>query len=1049
MLLVVLLTGGHLGLLTAGAQAQVPAQLTPVSGSGQSTTVDTLFANPLKVIVQNGSGNTLPNIPVTFTAPAGTAATTPTAIFNGSGNTITVNTDATGTATVPAAFVKASQRASQYTVDVSAGTVTSTISLINAPGPAATISVSQGAGQQGTISTSLPISFVALVVDGFGNPTPGVGVTFTAPSSGASGSFSGSLTSLTTTSASGLATAAAFAFNSNAGVFNVVANKTTAPLALPANFNLISIPGAATQIKTSQGASQTTVISTNFATVLQALVLDASNNPVPGIDVTFTAPSTGASATFAGGLATVTATTNASGIAIATTLTANTTAGTFNISAAFTGGSVNFSMTNMPGAAASIAVNAGDNQSTTITLNFATSLSVIVKDAGGNVVPGAVITFAAPVSGASGLFGASTSTTATTNASGIATATTFKANAIAGTYAITVTFGSITTSFTTITNLNPFAIDVNIGSGQSTTITTTFGTLLSAKVSTSGGAGIAGLVVTFTAPGSGPSGAFGGSLTKTATTDVNGIATATAFTANATGGVYTVTASVAGVGTSASFTLTNNNPFAIVAQVGDGQQTTISTNYPTKLTARVKDSLGNGIAGLVVTFTAPGSGASGLFGASLTSTATTNASGDAVSATFKANATTGTVIVNATVAGIGTPAAFTLTNLTPVVTSMTASPAGGTPQSTAINTAFSTAIGVLVKDLNAIIVPGASVLFTVNPSVGGAAASFSSGTTATVIANASGIATAPTLTANGVAGTYTVTVTAGTATFIFTLTNRAPSGISANTGTPQVTLINTAFGAKLQAKVVDAGGFAVSGVVVTFTAPGSAFTGSFGGSATTTAITDSAGLATSGTITANGVVGSYVVSASVTGVGATASFNLTNTTPVSIAASGSSTPQSTVISTNFGTLLQATVLDATNAPVAGVTVTFTAPPSGASGLFGASLTKTAVTNSSGIATASAFTANATAGAFVVTAGVTGLTSANFNLTNILATAASAVASPSNGTPQSTVVNTAFATAMGVLVKDAGNAVVVGLPVTFTVNPVGALAGVLQAVAQKR
>ena len=1035
MITAVFFIAGITIVVNAPAQAQVPTTLTPVSGSGQSTTVDTVFPNPLKVIVQDGSGNTLPNIAVTFTAPAGTASTTPTAIFNGVGNSITVNSDASGTAIVPAAKVKASQRAAQYTVNVTAGSVTSTISLINAPGPAATISVSQGAGQQGTISTSLPTSFVALVVDGFGNPAPGVGVTFTAPSSSASGTFSGSLTSLTTTNASGLATAAAFAFNSTAGVFNVVANKTTAPLAVPANFNLISVPGTPTQISTSQGAGQSTVISTNFTTVLQALVRDASNNPVSGVNVTFTVPSSGASATFAGGLATYSATTNASGIAFATMLTANTTAGTYNISAAFAGGSVNFAMTNTPGAAASIAVNAGDNQSATITLNFATSLSVIVKDAGGNVVPGAVVTFAAPTTGASGLFGASTSTTATTNASGIATAATFKANSFAGTYSITVTFGALTTTFTSITNLNPSAIVVNAGSGQTTTITTAFGTVLKAKVTGVGGVAIPGLVVTFTAPGTGASGTFGGTLTKTATTDVSGIATATAFTANATSGLYTVTASVAGVGTTADFALTNNNPSTIIAQVGTPQSATINTAYPTKLIARVTRAGGAGIGGLTVTFTAPGSGASGTFGGSTTSTAVTNPSGDAQSATFTANSTVGTVTVNATVAGIGSPAAFTLNNVAGNAVSMTASPSGGTPQGTPINTAFSTAIGVLLKDLNAINLSGASVTFTVN-SVGGAGATFAGGlTTATVASNASGIATAPALTANGTAGTYTVTVTSGSASLTFTLTNQVPTGISATAGTPQVTLITTNFGTNLQATVAGVG----AGVTVTFTAPSSGASGLFGASLTKTAVTNASGVATATAFTANGTVGSYIVSATVVGVGTTANFSMTNTTPVSIAVN-SVDPQTTLVNTAFAALLQAKVVDATNAGVAGVTVTFTAPSSGASGLFGASLTKTAVTNAAGLATATAFTANGTAGTFQVVASAPGLTSATFNMISNLATAASAVASPSNGTPQSAAVNTAFTNALGVLIKDGTGTVIVGLPVTFTVNPVGGASG---------
>jgi hypothetical protein len=74
------------------------------------------------------------------------------------------------------------------------------------------------------------------------------------------------------------------------------------------------------------------------------------------------------------------------------------------------------------------------------------------------------------------------------------------------------------------------------------------------------------------------------------------------------------------------------------------------------------------------------------------------------------------------------------------------------------------------------------------------------------------------------------------------------------------------------------------------------------------------------------------------------------------------TPQSATINTAFATGLQATVKDAGGNPMSGVTVTFTAPASGASGKFGGSATATAVTNSLGIATAPTFTANGTAGA---------------------------------------------------------------------------------------
>ena len=110
-----------------------------------------------------------------------------------------------------------------------------------------------------------------------------------------------------------------------------------------------------------------------------------------------------------------------------------------------------------------------------------------------------------------------------------------------------------------------------------------------------------------------------------------------------------------------------------------------------------------------------------------------------------------------------------------------------------------------------------------------------------------------------------------------------------------------------------------------------------------------------------------------------------NTT--SISATGG-TPQSAVINSAYATALQATVKDASSNPLSGVTVTFTAPGSGASGTFVGSATATAVTNASGIATAPAFTANAVAGGFTVTATVAGVaTPANFSLTNTAASTA--------------------------------------------------------------
>jgi hypothetical protein len=99
-----------------------------------------------------------------------------------------------------------------------------------------------------------------------------------------------------------------------------------------------------------------------------------------------------------------------------------------------------------------------------------------------------------------------------------------------------------------------------------------------------------------------------------------------------------------------------------------------------------------------------------------------------------------------------------------------------------------------------------------------------------------------------------------------------PASISATSGTPQSTTINTPFAAPLMASVRDAGGNPVSGVTVTFAAPATGPSGSFSGS--TSVVTNAAGVATAPAFTANSVAGSYAVTASTGNL--TASFMLTN-----------------------------------------------------------------------------------------------------------------------------------------------------------------------------
>ncbi len=106
-----------------------------------------------------------------------------------------------------------------------------------------------------------------------------------------------------------------------------------------------------TNLAATSGGGQSATVSTAFTSPLVATVTDASGNPVSGVSVTFTAPASGASGTFADGgtpAATDTETTGANGQAISTVFTANATVGgPYNVVASATGlSSVNFAETN-------------------------------------------------------------------------------------------------------------------------------------------------------------------------------------------------------------------------------------------------------------------------------------------------------------------------------------------------------------------------------------------------------------------------------------------------------------------------------------------------------------------------------------------------------------------------------------------------------------------------------------------------------------------------------------------------------------------------------
>jgi hypothetical protein len=100
--------------------------------------------------------------------------------------------------------------------------------------------------------------------------------------------------------------------------------------------------------------------------------------------------------------------------------------------------------------------------------------------------------------------------------------------------------------------------------------------------------------------------------------------------------------------------------------------------------------------------------------------------------------------------------------------------------------------------------------------------------------------------------------------------------IAATSGTPQTTIVNSAFGSPLEATVSSAFGEPVSGGQITFTAPGAGASATFMGGVTTVNVAlNSSGQGTA-PATANATVGPYNVTATGSGVAGSAAFSLNN-----------------------------------------------------------------------------------------------------------------------------------------------------------------------------
>ena len=139
------------------------------------------------------------------------------------------------------------------------------------------------------------------------------------------------------------------------------------------------------------------------------------------------------------------------------TAKANTTLGAYTVtaSAASVTTAASFALTNVPAAAASVAVLSGSGQTPTVATGFAQPLVAVVKDAFGNPVPGVTVTFNAPAAGASATL---TGSPAVTDADGQASVTA-TAGTVAGIYTVSASVAGVTTAAAfTLTNTEALSL---------------------------------------------------------------------------------------------------------------------------------------------------------------------------------------------------------------------------------------------------------------------------------------------------------------------------------------------------------------------------------------------------------------------------------------------------------------------------------------------------------------------------------------------------------------------------------------------------------------
>ncbi len=617
-----------------GVLEQAPAIASINGGNNQVAEVATSVTTPPSIKVVDSEGFPVAGVSVQFTVTTGNGALT--------GATVATNGD--GIATL-----------GSWKLGTIAGSNSLTASVTGASGgPFTFTATGVAAAPSKLVFTTAPPESVrsgvtwvtqpaVRLVDVYGNVATLAGTPVTVSIAAGGGVLGGTRT--VNTSATGIAAFTDLVLSGSAGAKTItfVSGSLTA-----LNSSLTVTAGLPRTITASAGDNQTAIAGSAVATPPTVRVVDAEENPVQGVAVTF------AVATGGGSVSGAVTSTDALGIAKVGSWTLGQTAGQNTLtatSAGLVGSPVTFSATGGAGAAGRLAFVTLPSASPGSRIVFPQQPVVQLQDASGNAVSQAGIIVTVSIASGGGTL--SGTLTQTTNAQGQAAFTDLALSGSAGPRTLNFATPGITPVSSTVTlgAGNPSAIASNGGNAQTARAGTAVFTPPSVLVTDADGNRVQGVSVVFS-PAAGSGSVSGG----TAITDAFGIATVGSWTLGTTVGTHTLSATTAALPSQAvSFTATSTpgDPIEIVLIRGNAQSAPAGRGIAEAILFRVFDAFGNGVPNTQVNFVVTSGN-----GTVSPSTATTLSTGVAVMTGWTLGSGTGNQTVTATVSGLQTSSAI-------------------------------------------------------------------------------------------------------------------------------------------------------------------------------------------------------------------------------------------------------------------------------------------------------------------------------------------------------------------------------------------------------